>query len=132
MDMLSKSFDTKTGMEYSIMNVDLMPIIHSDNIEDNVKIDYTQTRDSMKHLIAVGTNVIENLAKVAEGSESPRAYEVLANTLKTISEINESLLRIHKETKTILNVKEEVTNNNTTNNIVFAGTTHELQKLLKK
>jgi hypothetical protein len=61
-------------------------------------------------------------------SDSPRAYEVLANTIKTLAEINVNLMDVSAkfaETNKV-NVK------NTTNNSIFVGTTKDLQKLLKK
>ena len=134
MDTLSEALGTETGIDYQLdtykESTELM--VHSDSVIDNARDDYHQARDSMKHMISVGTNIINNLAKVAEESESPRAYEVLANTLKTITDMNESLMKLHKETKDIMNQTKPEQINNTTNNVVFAGSTEELQKYLRK
>jgi hypothetical protein len=132
LDPISEFVGTETGFEHSIIPVkNNTPIIHSDQVAENAKSDYEQARESMKHTIDIGTNILENLAKVAEESESPRAYEVLANTLKTITDMNKSLMDLHRDAQDIMNQKPKdspETVNNT--QFIFNGSTEELQKLL--
>jgi hypothetical protein len=90
--------------------------------------DYEFARNNLRSLISNGSLGLEGIMKVALESDSPRAYEVLANTIKTLAEINVNLMDVSAkfaETNKV-NVK------NTTNNSIFVGTTKDLQKLLKK
>jgi hypothetical protein len=92
------------------------------------KEDYDVARENLKRLIATGSLGLEGILKVASESDSPRAYEVLATTLKTLADINVNLMDIsakHAQTT-------KVSVNNQTNNSIFVGTTKDLQALLKK
>jgi aspartyl/asparaginyl-tRNA synthetase len=90
--------------------------------------DYAYTRENLKKLIDMGSVGLEGILKVANESDSPRAYEVLATTLKTLAEINVNLMDVSSKhaqaTKTNINHQ--------TNNSIFVGTTKDLQSLLKK
>lgn len=93
-----------------------------------VKADYEFARENLKKLIDTGAMSLEGILKVATESDSPRAYEVLATTLKTLAEINVNLMDVSAKhaqaTKTNINHQ--------TNNSIFVGTTKDLQSLLKK
>ena len=131
-DTISQFLDAEQPIQHEMVVKSETPIAHSDDVVTNVKDDYNQARESMKDMITTGTSVIENLAKVAEESESPRAYEVLSNTLKTITEMNKALMELHKDAKDLMQQQQEgpQTVNNT--QYVFNGSGAELQKLLQK
>lgn len=105
------------------------PIVHSDDIKKNTLADYHSTRESMKTMIVRGTAMIDDLIQVAKESESPRAYEVLSGYMKTIADMNKSLMEIHKDTKEITEIKDESPKEET-NNYVYIGSTEDLQKEL--
>lgn len=107
------------------------PIIHSDDIQQNTLTDYHATRESMKTMITRGTEMIDDLIKVAKESESPRAYEVLSGYMKTITDMNKSLMEIHKDTKEITQQKAPEQQQET-NNYVYVGSTESLQQQLDK
>ena len=93
----------------------------------DIKDDYEFSRETYKELIKVGTLSMDSLAELARESEHPRAFEVLSNHLKSISDITEKLMKLQKSKKELTDddVKKEITNNN-----VFVGSTTELQRLL--
>jgi hypothetical protein len=66
---------------------------------------------------------------VAKQSESPRAYEVVTNLIKTMVDANKDLLQLAK-TRKELEAREpekaQVTNNN-----LFVGSSAELLKMIK-
>jgi hypothetical protein len=76
-----------------------------------------------------GTIALESALKVATESDSPRAFEVVAILLKTMSDLNNNMLDIHKKAKDTTSQKVQV---NQTNNSVFVGSTKDLQNLLNK
>lgn len=90
--------------------------------------DYEFARTNLKTLIQTGSMGLEGILKVANESDSPRAYEVLATTLKTLAEINVNLMDLAEKQANAT----KVTVQNNTNNSIFVGTTKDLQSLIKK
>lgn len=89
--------------------------------------DYEFTRKNLKTLIETGAEGLQGILKVANESDSPRAYEVLATMMKTIADINVNLMDV----STKYAETNKVTIKNNTNNSIFVGTTKDLQTLLK-
>ena len=108
------------------------PIMIPTTEEDKLKRDYNLVRKNLKEIIETGNNAIDGILTVATETESPRAYEVVAQMIKNVADINKDLLETHNKMKQIQ--KEDVGQkaNNITNNSLFVGSTQELQKLLKQ
>ena len=111
-------------------------IVHVSEPKKNIKQvhiekDYTDVRDSLKEIIEKGSVAIDGILAVASEGESPRAYEVVSQLIKSVSEANKDLIGLHKQIKDIK--KEDITVNrhNTTNQSIFVGSTKELQDLVK-
>ena len=101
---------------------------------DNTAIeDYEFVRGSYYNLINFGNEALTEMIEVARATEHPRAYEVLSNMLKHVSELNTNLLDMHKKKKELTKgeAKNILEHNKTTNNL-FVGSTSELQKMLSK
>lgn len=113
---------------FNIENTEPSPIAETSGNTSAATDDYNIARKNLKHLIETGSDGLEGILKVAKESDSPRAYEVLATTLKTLAEINVNLMDVSAKhaqaTKTSINHQ--------TNNSIFVGTTKDLQSLLKK
>ena len=99
-------------------------------VQDRLKQDFLDARQSMKRLIDAGEEGISGIMKVAQEGDHPRAYEVLSQMLKTVSEINKDVLELHKKVSDIENKEKKLVQNNTTNNSFFVGSTSELQDLI--
>lgn len=95
--------------------------------EDSKK-DYEEVRRNLKDLISSGTDAIEGILKVAYEGDNPRAFEVAAQMLKTVSDINKDLISLHQNMKSIETPDMKV--NNTTNNSIYVGSTSDLQDLI--
>jgi len=96
---------------------------------NNFQKDYELAQSNYKDLLGSGTIALESALKVATESDSPRAFEVVAILLKTMSDLNNNMLDIHKKAKDTTAKKVQV---NQTNNSVFVGSTKDLQNLLNK
>jgi len=92
--------------------------------------DFNYVRDNIKGLIDNGSCAIDEILKVAKAGDSPRAYEVLGQLLKTVSEMNKDLIDLYQKTKQVK--KEEIKVNNTTINSIYVGSTTELQDLINQ
>jgi len=98
----------------------------------NVEDDYEYARNNLKGLIENGKSVIENIMYLAKEGESPRAYEVAGQLIKTIADTNKDLLDLSKKVKDVKKDTEVAEKSGVTNvnNTLFVGSTAELQKLI--
>jgi hypothetical protein len=96
---------------------------------NNFQKDYELVQDNLKGLINNGNVALESALKVATESDSPRAFEVVAILLKTMADLNNNVLDVHKKAKDTTSQKIEMKQ---TNNSVFVGSTKDLQNLLNK
>ena len=95
---------------------------------EKLDVDFSLARSNMKELLNNGMNALDGIMKVAEASDSPRAYEVAALLIKTLSDVNKDLIGIHEKNANIQ--KEKITN--ITNNSIYVGSTTDLQNLINK
>jgi len=110
-----------------------LPTTYRPSLDDDREID-TDTkyvRQNMYDLIEKGHGAIDELLAVADQSQHPRAYEVLANMIKTMGDMNKDLIDMH-EKKRKLKQAEEKEEKAITNNNLFVGSTSELLKLMNK
>ena len=99
--------------------------------KEQAENDFDYARTNMYSVIETGTRALEELLDVATQSQHPRAYEVLANTMKTLVDANKELVQLSKKKAEESN-NEGVSQNTggVTNNNLFVGTTHDLLKVL--
>ena len=106
--------------------------IHTDNNFKRLEEDFQYSRENLKSLIESGFSTLETLTSVAAESESPRAFEVLGKLVETLVDANQKLLNLQETTKKI--EQETISKNENTpdiqNNVLFIGSTADLQKLL--
>ena len=97
--------------------------------EKDVDTDYQYARENLYNVIERGSDALNNLVEIANQSESPRAYEIVGQLVKTLADANKDLLEVQKKVKTL---KEESKSGPTNvTNALFVGNTAELQKLIK-
>jgi hypothetical protein len=91
--------------------------------------DAEYARTNIRSLIEKGTDAMGDLLSVAKASEHPRAYEVAANFIKNLADLNKDLLEIQKRKKDLSG--EKTSNTLNVDKAVFVGSTTELVKFLK-
>ena len=96
---------------------------------NNFQKDYELVQSNLKDLLGNWTIALESALKVATESDSPRAFEVVAILLKTMADLNNNVLDVHKKAKDTTSSNTKVSQ---TNNSVFVGSTKDLQNLLNK
>jgi len=98
---------------------------------DDIKKDYEYTRGNLYSIIEKGQEAINGILELAQETETPRAYEVAGQLIKSVSDATDKLMELQKKLK---DVEQEKDNKNptTVNNALFVGSTAELQKLLKQ
>lgn len=105
--------------------------------EKEAEEDFAVARENVKDILDKGQEALAGILRIAEASEHPRAYEVAANLIKTLTESNKSLLDLHETRRQLAPVKVEEKKaqdnpSSVTNNNVFVGTTAELLELIKQ
>lgn len=100
--------------------------------DDSAMNDFNMARTNIHEIIQNGSFAIEKLAQIADQSQHPRAFEVLATLMKTMLDANKDLLEIQKKIKDIKAADEPHSDEakSVTNNL-FVGSTAELQKVLE-
>jgi hypothetical protein len=123
-----------------IFNALNLPDIKNDTVksivakahDDSAKTDFEMARSNIHEVIQNGTYAIEKLAQIADSSQHPRAFEVLAKLMDTMLQANKDLLDLQKQIRTI-NAADTPANEQAkqvTNNL-FVGSTADLQKALE-
>ncbi len=98
--------------------------------DGKIDSDYSQVRKNLYDLIDQGNEAVEYILNVAKAGDSPRAYEVVSQMLKTVADINKDVLEVHDKVKKIKEDGKSLTQKNTTNNTIYVGSTSELQDLI--
>ena len=123
---LSEIFDVEPIQEQT---VETLPVVIEDSV-NQVDADAEFARNNMRELISNGNKALTDLASVANQSESPRAYEVLATMMKNLAEMNKDLLELQKRKKELAPQSESAKGVNI-DKAVFVGSTTELLKMIK-
>ena len=135
-----KSIDEKLEDEFNLPTTvgDIIenPIVLEAKLvprQENLDKDFEVVRTNLYDIISKGQQAIEGILHVASEGDSPRAYEVVSQLIKSVSDANKDLLQLHKE---LNQIKQESNSGNQsagtiTNQSIFVGSTTDLQKLLK-
>lgn len=98
---------------------------------DDIEDDYQVARKKLNDLIDKSQQALDGMLNVALASDSPRAYEVVGQLIKTTGDTAKDLLDLQAKKKKLKDEEPKKQNIETQNNIVFAGSTQELLKALK-
>ena len=101
--------------------------------DDSARNDFEMARSNIHEVIQNGTYAIEKLAQIADSSQHPRAFEVLAKLMDTMLQANKDLMELQKQIRSITaadaptnDQAQQVTNN------LFVGSTADLQKVIEE
>ena len=101
--------------------------------DESIDADYEYARENLKLFIEQGKVAMENIIFLAKEGESPRAYEVVGQLIKTLSDTNKDLLDLGKKVKELKSKKDDTQQpTQHVTNALFVGSTAELQKLIGK
>tara|TARA_Y100001937_G_scaffold76752_1_gene104212 strand:- start:1437 stop:1883 length:447 start_codon:yes stop_codon:yes gene_type:complete len=125
---LNKALETSFSKHAPIEKISKNEIVVSE--ENGLDKDYNVIRKNLYELIGQGKDAVESILDVAKAGDSPRAYEVVAQMIKTVSDVNKDVLDLHDKMKKIKEDKYNLTQKNTTNNTIYVGSTSELQDII--
>jgi hypothetical protein len=100
--------------------------------DDSAREDFTFARANVREVVENANDAIAKLAVIADQSQNPRAFEVLAKLMDTTVAASKHLLELQKEIRDIdkADVPHDETAKSVTNNL-FVGSTAELSKMLQ-
>lgn len=114
--------------------VDIIPTNKIDRPSNNsitdVERDYNYTRSNLYSIIEKGQEAINGILEVAQDGNEARAYEVVGQLIKSVSDATDKLMDLQKKLKDMNN--ETSRGPTTVNNALFVGSTSELAKFLKQ
>lgn len=128
MKTLEKNLSEIFDIEPTEKLVEEMPVVVSTN--NDVETDFNIARTNINSLLQKGNVAVDNLLNVAKETEHPRAYEVVANLIKTMADLNKDLLDIQKKRKE-LNNNKPTSEKTVIDKAVFIGSTAEMVKLIR-
>ena len=95
---------------------------------DHQDQDYEYVRNNLQDIIETGSTVLQGIVELAEGSDHPRAYEVVGQIMRQLAETNKDLIELQKDMKKI---KDEESAKKVTQNAIFMGASADLEKVLR-
>ena len=112
---------------------DSLPIESSDDSDDrkeDTQTDYVQSRENFYELVEKGKKALDGAMDIARETDQPRAYEVVAQLLKNVTDTNKEIIELQKRMED-LKTNERKLGNTNINNALFVGSTADLQKMLR-
>jgi hypothetical protein len=91
--------------------------------DENAEIEYA--KENIRKLIESGTSSLSELALLSSQLEQPKGYEALSTMLKTLTDMNKTLVEISEKRS----LKTPTVNKNNIENVFF-GTTKEVLEML--
>ena len=113
-----------------IVPVKAISVDHQYNPTDADK-DYDEVRKNLKCIIEKSQEAIEGISELAQDSQQPRAYEVMAQLIQSSLEANNRLMDIHRRMKD-LKKEEKAKTTTVTKNYIYVGSTADLQKMIRE
>jgi hypothetical protein len=120
--------------------LNLNPIATTDSVkaivaqahDNSAKNDFELARSNIHEVIQNGVYAMEKLSQIADSSQHPRAFEVLAKLMDTMLQANKDLMALQKDIREI-DAKDTPTNDQakTVTNNLFVGSTADLQKVIE-
>jgi|TARA_B110000908_G_C10136851_1_gene394860 hypothetical protein len=93
----------------------------------NLENDYKYARENLYNVIERGTDALNGIVDLAQQSQHPRSFEVVADLVRTLASANKDLLAIQKQVRELQ--PEEKGPSKVTNNL-FVGSTKDITDLL--
>lgn len=100
-----------------------------ERISEAIDADYEFARSTVIDTIQKATEALDQQLALAQQSQLPRAYEVVATLVKAIVDSNKDLLGLSKQARDLKGVEAEIGPKTINNTLVV--TTDQLQKLLQ-
>jgi len=127
------SIDKALDIDSAIVESEPSPIVQKEEkkLKSEVQKDYEYTRSQLYSLIEKGQETLNGIMELADETQSPRAYEVAGQLIKSVGDTTDKLMQLQQK---LHDLEEGPKNKNptTVNNTMFVGSTADLAKFLKQ
>lgn len=107
-------------------------VIENETSEDlKDKEDQELARQTFKKMIQKSENMLDALVQIAESTEHPRAFEVAANLVKTITDVASKLDEVSSRRTKAKEKGSESPSTNINHNHLYVGSSEDLMKLIR-
>ena len=127
LNRINDVFNVETDVDLPIPTS--MPVVYNPSELDQ-EDDFQLARNTLRGLINKNDDVMTELVHIAKNSENPRAFEVAGQLISAQTAITKELIGLHKTKKDIDKASGKMENIKQQNNIVFAGSTSDLMKMI--
>ena len=127
LNKINDVFNIDTAVNLTIPSS--MPVAYNPSELDQEE-DFQLARNTLRGLINKNEDVMSELVNIAKNSENPRAFEVAGQLISAQTSITKELIGLHKTKKDIDKASGKNENIKQQNNIVFAGSTSDLMKMI--
>lgn len=140
LDDLFGTETTKIPEPVEVIEVEILPATTTtsavpaviESTGDDIEDDYNVARNKLNELIDTSQRALEGMLNVALASDSPRAYEVVGQLIKTTGDTAKDLMDLQARKKKVLQDDNKKSQQiDTQNNIIFSGSTQDLLRALK-
>jgi hypothetical protein len=107
-------------------------LVSAPNSENDLSTDYQYIRTNLYTITERSIDALNNLVQIADSSQHPRAYEVVALLVNTIANAQKDLIGIHTSRAKIDAIKNKGKSPEVVNNNLFVGNTAQLDEIIKK
>jgi len=132
-DQIAKLFFPQTDSPLVSFEPDAKEI---DEYQDTLTSDFSNARSSINSILKTSEVALDRLMDVVKDTDSPRAFEVAATLIATISNSSKDLLELHEKLHRLKEKTNQanspVNQTNIQNNIAFKGTSKDLLELIKE
>jgi len=117
----------------SVSNTSTVDRMIAEGHNDSAKKDFEYARGNLMSVIEDSREAIQTLAQIADSSQHPRAFEVLAKLVDTTVNANKALLDLQSKIRELDAVDSPINEKaqHVHNNNLFVGSTAELQKIIQ-
>lgn len=105
-------------------------VVEAPKTDGELTTDYQYIRTNLYTITERSIEALNNLVQIADQSQHPRAYEVVALMVNSIASAQKDLMGIHQQKAKIEGLTSKTTE--VVNNNLFVGNTAQLDEIIKK
>ena len=100
----------------------------TEDVSPELENDFKYARENLYNIIERGSDALNGIVDLAQQSQHPRSFEVVADLVRTLSTANKDLLDLQKKMK---DMKPEDKGPSKVTNNLFVGSTTDLTAMLE-
>ena len=118
------------ALSISPLFIDPVKELMSNALNNSARSDFETARQNLHEIINTGLESLEKLSQIADASQHPRAFEVVAKLIESIATANKDLLELQASIRNLDAIDAPTHGSGTVTNNLFVGSTAELQKVI--